>query len=95
MNNAAKKAAQELVDAIKKKYGFDYSEHLDDIATQLFDDGVMSGNWDVTTSLCSKNLRELRAIQEDEYAQQMDEDLPGRANQICTVKAASSHVWFV
>lgn len=88
-------AAQELVDQIKKKYGFDYEEHIDEIASQLFDTGIFNGNWDVATDLRSENLRELRAIQEDEYDQNPDEDIPGSKDLICLVRSASAYVWFV
>lgn len=87
-------AAQELVDELLTK-GFDYSKHLNTIAEQLFDRGIFNGNWDSSTDLGDPELRDLRAIQEDEYDQHMDDDeKPDFDEQICFSAQASAYVWF-
>jgi hypothetical protein len=49
--------------------GVDLSAHREQIAQELFDDGLLNGNWD-----CSIELEDLkiRVINEDEYDQHMD-----------------------
>lgn len=65
--------ADQLVDALKLHHNLDYSAVRQELADQIWNDGHWQGNWDVTTDL-PEGYRNLRAIEEDEYDQHMDED---------------------
>lgn len=64
--------ADEIIEAMKGQ-GHDYSAHRDQIALELYEDGVWQGNWDSSTDF-EDGLPSLRLIQEDEYDQHMDDD---------------------
>ena len=65
-------AADEIIELMGKE-GHDYSPHRQQIADELYRDGVWNGNWDSITEF-GDDLPDLRLIQEDEYDQSMDED---------------------
>jgi hypothetical protein len=94
--NEAIWAAEEVITALKGR-GLDYSSHRDTIALQLFDDGLLRGNWDVTTELNDPELKDLRAIQEDEYDQHMDyaDDKPEYDEQVCYTSMVPAYIWIV
>lgn len=86
-------AAQEIIDKLLER-GKDYSKHKEQIARELFFDGLFSGNWSVTTNLEDPDLEDLHAIQEDEYDQSMgDDEKPTWASMICYV-SPGAYVWF-
>lgn len=89
-------AAEELVDALKEA-GYDYSSVVEKIAIELFHEGLLHGNWDVTVEFDDPSLKPLRAIQEDEYDQSMDdseEDVPAHEDMLCYICHVPSYIWF-
>lgn len=91
MMQEALDAADEVLEALKAK-GIDLSEHREQIAKELFDDGLLEGNWDCTTEVGSHTIR---AIQEDEYDQHMDdvEDKPEFDDQLVYVVTVPAYIW--
>jgi hypothetical protein len=58
------------------RFGVDYSAHREQLAREIWWEGLYSGNWDVTVEI--EGLRPIRCIQEDEYDQHVpyDENRP-------------------
>lgn len=72
-------SADEVVEHLKKM-GVDISAHHGEIAKDVFDDGLLNGNWDSSISVGGYHIR---AINEDEYEQHMEDnehadDVPNR-----------------
>lgn len=65
--------ADHLIEVLKQHHNVDYTAVRLELAEQIWYNGHWEGNWDVTTDL-PEGHRNLRAIQEDEYDQHMDED---------------------
>lgn len=87
-------AAQEVIDALLEK-GFDYSAHKIQIARELFDEGIFEGILSVYTKFEDPKLEDLRAIQEDEYDQHMEDgEKPSWGSMVCHVHVAGAYVWF-
>jgi hypothetical protein len=82
-------AADEVVAALKAK-GIDAQEYRETIAIELFDEGLLEGNYD---SSCDIGTHGLRAIQEDEYDQHMEfsDDKPDWNDMLCQTNL--SYVW--
>lgn len=67
----ATRAAVEIVELLKIRGYGDFSQYRDQIANDLYENGIWQGNWDSSTNLGTVTLR---LIQEDEYDQHMDND---------------------
>ncbi len=87
-------AADEVITALLKS-GLDYSSHRLGIAETLFDNGIFEGNSDVTLEVVG--MPSLRAIQEDEYDQHMedDQDKPEYDDQACYSAYACAYIWVI
>ena len=90
-------AADQLISQVRANKGLDYSKYRELIAQQLFDEGMLEGNWDVTTDLGDSILPELRAVQEDEYDQHMDdeENKPDWDSQVAYTVSVPAYIWLV
>lgn len=70
MDEMSISCADEVVTMMAKR-NIDLSAFRDEIAQELFEDGLLQGNWD---SVIVVGDYEIRCINEDEYEQHMDED---------------------
>jgi hypothetical protein len=96
MNTALVEAlenAEELIQILKIQYNLDYSSHKEYIAEQIWNSGHWLGHWSVLV-IFPDGLPSLKAIQEDEYDQHMDdgEDRPSWDKMIDSV--GSAYLWF-
>ena len=65
-------AADEVIELLNKTGKGDYTKYREQIADELIENGLYSGNWD--TSIDFDDMPGLRAINEDEYEQHMDDN---------------------
>ena len=72
----------------------DHRAHLEKIAQELFEDGLLQGNWDPTITFDDNKLAQIRCINEDEYEQYMDEndeDTPSWNSRVC--RCEFGYIW--
>ncbi len=82
--------ATDLIKTLLVNTKLDYSPYLLKIAKEIWDEGHWCGVWDITVTF--DDLPALRAIQEDEWDQHMDdEDKPTWDKMI---DSSPVYVWF-
>lgn len=87
-------AADEVIATLQKQ-GHDYSAFRDQIARKAFNDGLLTGDYDITVKCPGK--KSLRFIQEDEFDQHMDydEDAPEIKDRVAYVCVIPAYVWMI
>lgn len=90
ISDNGRRAADRVIAALTQDGKGDYSQHRDNIALDVYENGLWEGNWDSSFDPAdydeASTLPAIRVIQEDEYDQSMsDDDKPDWDDMIAQV----------